>query len=466
MSIQMKKYLLTFLSSLALLTASGAPFEVDGISYNVISSSPARCEVVSLSSDAELSDLAIPSTVISGGITYSVYAIGEYAFAGNSRLQSVSIPESVETIGRNAFQSCGSITSVIFPSTVKEIGTQTFYECSSLENFKGKGVVSIADNAFSGCASLSKLELSPALGFIGRGAFSGCTSLVYMNLPEGLEMSSGVFSGCASLESVSLPSSLRVIPEHTFNGCRSLRVVNGVSGITEVGDYAFYTCSSLSAIGFGDSLHKIGRSAFGFCSDLDISRIEGNGLVIGSFAFSGCESLQDVEFIGVEEIGEEAFANDDALKTISFDSGIRYIRERAFRNSDNILGIACMAVQPPFMANNSFDQTVYDKAVVTVPFGRSLLYKQTPPWGYFWDIEEAEDTGIEDKPMDEIAFNVAYEGGTLRVTGCEGLLNVADIAGRIIMSERKGSEDFSFRLPTPGVYVVTLGGHTEKIICN
>lgn len=58
--------------------------------------------------------------------------MGEYAFADNDNLTSVTISDSVPMIGNYAFQSCKNLTSVTIGNGVTNIGKQAFYQCNSL----------------------------------------------------------------------------------------------------------------------------------------------------------------------------------------------------------------------------------------------------------------------------------------------------------------------------------------------
>lgn len=73
----------------------------------------------------------IPDTVTSGGQTYTVTAIGEYAFIPSRKITNVSsvfIPATVTSIGRFAFRCCKFLATVTFAegSQLKSIGGQRF----------------------------------------------------------------------------------------------------------------------------------------------------------------------------------------------------------------------------------------------------------------------------------------------------------------------------------------------------
>ena len=77
-------------------------------------------------------EMVIPSTVMNGGVTYSVTSIGYYAFYGCSGLTWVKIPNSVTSIGYCAFNGCSNLIWVKIPNSVTLIGDYVFSGCSNL----------------------------------------------------------------------------------------------------------------------------------------------------------------------------------------------------------------------------------------------------------------------------------------------------------------------------------------------
>jgi len=66
------------------------------------------------------------------GITYTVTAIGEYAFKFDSSLTAVTIPGTVTSIEKFAFSNCESLMSVNIPASVTSIGIGVFEGCTLL----------------------------------------------------------------------------------------------------------------------------------------------------------------------------------------------------------------------------------------------------------------------------------------------------------------------------------------------
>lgn len=116
-------------------------FYVDGIYYNITSSSePYTVEVTYKGTYAYTYDneytgsVTIPESVTysDSGKTYSVTSIGNEAFWYCKGLTSITIPNSVTSIGESAFRGCSGLTSVTIPNSVTSIGSDAFRYCSGL----------------------------------------------------------------------------------------------------------------------------------------------------------------------------------------------------------------------------------------------------------------------------------------------------------------------------------------------
>ena len=91
-------------------------------------------------------EVVIPAEV--GGVP--VKEIAENAFANNSNITSIVIPEGITKIGISAFRVCEGLTSVVIPNSVKVIDEGAFEYCENLRTLViGEGVETIGDTAFS-----------------------------------------------------------------------------------------------------------------------------------------------------------------------------------------------------------------------------------------------------------------------------------------------------------------------------
>lgn len=150
-------------------------------------------------------------------------AIGEDAFYGCTKLQSISIPESVMEMGNKAFGRCTGLKTIKLPTSITIIPTQLFDECSSLESVElPSGLTTIGEYSFFKCSALTSITLPKSVREIGKYAFA-YTPLQSITIPEGItELESDIFKECNNLNKVFLPSTLKKIGNETFGRCYSL----------------------------------------------------------------------------------------------------------------------------------------------------------------------------------------------------------------------------------------------------
>lgn len=157
----------------------------------------------------------IPSAIDGLAVT----AIAPGAFAGQTELERVAMPEGVTNLGDGAFADCYSLEEVSVPSTIRQVG----------------------ENPFAGCENLRKLEVrvgQGCLAVINGVLFSDegrrlvfCPRVLPMErcvAPEGTEViDARAFSQCSRLLSVVLPDSVRDIGKNAFEGRANLTLVVG-----------------------------------------------------------------------------------------------------------------------------------------------------------------------------------------------------------------------------------------------
>ena len=113
MKTKYRHLLLVLLILMSCIGARAHDFVVDGIYYNITSSSVPYTVAVAYkgTSSTQYSGeysgaITIPESVTYNGVTYSVTSIGKEAFYYCRGLPSVTIPNSVTSIGERAFYYC------------------------------------------------------------------------------------------------------------------------------------------------------------------------------------------------------------------------------------------------------------------------------------------------------------------------------------------------------------------------
>lgn len=107
----------------------------------------------------EVDDLS--AKIDSGAMNLKADAIDYQAFAYNTALQTLVIPEGYLYINEAAFYGCENLTTIVLPSTLVSISYESFANCTNLQNVifpKGSFVTYIDETAFDGCSQMKMTE--------------------------------------------------------------------------------------------------------------------------------------------------------------------------------------------------------------------------------------------------------------------------------------------------------------------
>ena len=85
-----------------------------------------------------------------------------------------------------------------------------------------------------------------------------------------------------------------------YSSRKSVKTIVIYSGVTSIGDFAFFSCASLTSITIPDSVTSIGEYSFRNCTSLTSIEIPKSVTSIGEYAFYDCTSLKYVYYLGKE----------------------------------------------------------------------------------------------------------------------------------------------------------------------
>ncbi len=275
------------------LIASAYDFEVDGISYSVVSLEDATCNVA-LGDIKYRGDVTIPAEITYKTRNLKVVGIEETAFRESYSLVSLTLPKSITTIGYGAFYKCESLESITLPNTLTSIGELAFSGCKSLKSITiPNSVTSIGEGAFWGCLSLTSIVIPNSVTSIECETFKFCISLESISIPNSItSIKTAAFTCCASLKSITLPNSLTFIGSFAFSHCEALKTITIPNSDTFLGPGAFYGCESLKSIKLSNSLESLEYGTFAYCKELESIEIPGSVKTIsgrGDEGFGGGE---------------------------------------------------------------------------------------------------------------------------------------------------------------------------------
>lgn len=325
--------------------------------YNVVDLGQLTVSLTHYSDYTYGGHLDIEPTIEYKGKTWTVVEIGESAFGGHYKLESVTIPNTVTTIRRCAFWACSNLVTVSLPNSL----------------------ISIEDRVFEDCQSLRSIKLPDSIAKIGSRAFL-C---------------------CYGLETVTLPNSIEVIGDDAFWACRSLSSISFPGSLKELGTMAFYACHNLREIIFQHSMTHLmlkkdnaNHRQFEACDNIEHLYI---GRCIASDGNpSVCFWPQD--FWKVKKITIDANFSGNLPSFCTFPSLSEI--ESQTTNPSNI--------------NAEFLNKHYLNATLYVPKGTKEIYETVEGWKNFFTIVEKdiEIMGLrtpEYKVSDKAFYNIRGE---------------------------------------------------------
>lgn len=269
----------------------------------------------------------IPDTVTSGGQSYKVTAIGEYAFNPSRKITNVSsvfIPATVTSIGRFAFRCC------------KFLATVTFAEGSQLK--------SIGVSAFSGTDSahpiFKEIQIPYSVETIGTNAFHNCQDLESITLPASLEtIESSAFSSCRKLSEIKLPTSLKAIQSYVFDDCSSLKTVSYDGSLEQWSKINV----AKGFLGYSSPSLVMGDYTAQFISVKDENDPDPPPKTVTITKYTGTESTvilpSTINSWPVTKIGEDALKDNTTITSVTIPANVTEIGSNAFAGCTNLTSV-------------------------------------------------------------------------------------------------------------------------------
>ena len=275
---------------------------------------------------------------ITGGAVYFDKSTGTITDCDESVTAAV-IPASIEdvevtAIGDGAFWGCMKMETIVLPESLTSIGTRAFRDSGILSASIPEGVVSLESETFYNCFNLKSVDISSTVVNINITAFNECNLLEVINVNDNNKNYADLdgvlfdkkmeclykYPANKSDVEYNIPDSVISTYSYAFRNSAFLEIVNLPENFESIGEATFYKCSVLKTINMSDSVNEIGSRTFDGCSSLKYIIIPVKIKTIGSLTFHGCESLESITIPNnVESISSTAFGNCSSLINIDVD---------------------------------------------------------------------------------------------------------------------------------------------------
>ncbi len=354
----------------------------------------------------------------------SACIIGDYAFAGNTKLTGIKTGDALVSIGSYAFASCKELENITITANKVKYGTYAFTGCESIKEFTVNSAV-LPEGMFFECDALTKVTIGADVNDIGQYAFRD-TAVDTLVVAEGNKaykvqsanyvisadgktliavapsvrgefsaanidgqnvttIGKGAFSHNNRITSVVFPD-VTIVADYGFASEESLTNVT-LGTLTQIGEYAFsetaipqmpsftadtvigkyaFLYSKLESVTIPDNM-VIAEGTFSECDKLHTVVI-GNNVTIGDFAFSTNKD-ESFEIKNYNEDGEKYFyyVFSTALKNLTIGNNA-LIGENAFANASSLekvtLGAGATIGKMAFYNNNLLKDIDLSQAIV------------------------------------------------------------------------------------------------------
>ena len=280
-------------------------------------------------------------------------SLGAYAFQ-YSKLQSIVLPDNLNFTTTNyyVFYFCYDLKSVTLGAKVKYVPANLVNGCYSLEEIHFQEGVETINNLYSFWNTMPQLPsnkvtsvtIPSTVKTLADGAFAYFENLQNVTFAAGSQLESmgkGCFINCFDLENINVPGTVLTLGEQAFRHCYSLQSVNlSATGITTIYQNSFENTGSLAVLNLPNNLETIGDYAFKGTGVVDLS-IPATVLSIGQSAFENATAMKTLIFAAdsmLEELGSvesytNVFKNTVSLETVVLPNFLKTIGNGTFENS-------------------------------------------------------------------------------------------------------------------------------------
>ena len=274
--------------------------------------------------DQELDMIAATEPIVFEDSKVEELCVANWDTNGDGLL-SYAEAAAVQTLG-NVFRSNTSVRNfkeLKYFTGLTTIESRTFYNCANLRSVSIPRNVQYLDEEWFGCYELKEAHIEDIASWcrIHHNLYSSAlTKILYVN-GEKLDLTNLV-----------IPEGVKKIGEHAFYQCDVIETLTMPSTVTTVGVDAFSLCTNLKAVHISD-LASWCKIHFEKDHKYNIT----NPLKYAKSLYLNGELITDLVIPeGVREIGDSAFEDYAALKSVTIPAGVYRIGEMAFMDCESL----------------------------------------------------------------------------------------------------------------------------------
>ena len=274
----------------------------------------------------EIIDLIIPKE--HNGVT--LLNIGESAFSGNGKIETIIIPDTVVKLQKNAFQYSNNLKNLQMPISINQFGDAGNY----------------TEKAFSNSTKIEKIKLTygneTVFNLSGRDYeftpwYYSRNNNPVITLEEGITtVGTDTFRGCTTAK-FNLPSTLHTVRDYAFYACSGGEIkVEELANLKQIGAYAFSACLD-SIVGTLDltNAEQIGEEAFSSCHKIHKVIIPDTMAVLSKGVFKNTWELYSIQMpISIDVFTGISFENCTTITDITLTPGTGNVLNLSGRNPE------------------------------------------------------------------------------------------------------------------------------------
>ncbi|MCM1140664.1 MAG: leucine-rich repeat domain-containing protein [Muribaculum sp.] len=314
-------------------------------------------------------------------------------------------------------------------------------------------------------------ELVIPQGCTALGDAFACTDITEVYMPASLtKMNSTSLYNCSKITKIDFPNSeflfnnnignwLRTLSKLYIAGQESDGHLDCPGNIEILDNPNFFLSPLIKSIRFNPGLKEI--KVLDLTSDQQLVNYYNNynDYKKDMGVFQSCRNLKEISLPeGLAVIGENTFAYS-GLETVTIPSTVKKIKNYGLNCP--LSEIRVLASAPPYIYESTFPDRRYTTATLFVPKGSLNSYKRASYWKYFVRMEEFDPSFSGVDPTLQTPQRFIVRGNHL--TFPEGLqaslLTIYDAGGKVIYTGSVKDQTLN-----PGIYLITLDGHTTKIL--